>query len=229
MPCVITTFVSLMGDISMFLKLYRVLYFSMLALVVSCKPVNDRKEIKTMRKMGKLAPAAELGLPLIERVSGKPQEDAGSGATDIPFAWDAPADWQAVPASAMRMANFTFGESAEGQCYFTMLRGGGGLLLNLNRWRSQMGLDPIEGEELAKLPDKRFLFGNGKFIELDGAFKPMGASEALSDYKMFGVIMPEMEMGEMKVAFFVKMTGPKAVVDAARADFQKMVESGLKK
>ncbi|MCP4849653.1 MAG: hypothetical protein GY899_17070 [Verrucomicrobiaceae bacterium] len=214
-----------MGAFSISPKLYRVLFFSMVALVASCKPVNDRKEIKTVRKMGKLAPAAELGLPLLERVSGKSQEDAGSGATDIPFAWDAPDDWQAVPASAMRMANFTFGESAEGQCYFTMLRGGGGLLLNLNRWRSQMGLDPIEGEELAKLPDKRFLFGNGKFIELDGAFKPMGASEALSDYKMFGVIMPEMEMGEMKVAFFVKMTGPKQLVESQRENFDAFCAS----
>jgi hypothetical protein len=28
---------------------------------------------------------------------------------------------------------------------------------------------------------------------------------------------------------FVKMTGPNATVEAARADFKKMIESGLKK
>ena len=200
--------------------------FLVLSVVLaSCKPVNDRKEIKTVRKMGKLAPAVELGLPLRERVTGKSQEEAGSAATDIPFAWDVPESWKAVPGSAMRMANFTFGESAEGQCYFTMLRGGGGLLLNLNRWRGQMGLEPIDVEALAELPDKRLLFGNGKLIELDGAFKPMGASEALSDYKMLGLIMPEMDMGGTKVAFFVKMTGPKDLVESQRENFNAFCAS----
>jgi len=209
----------------MFPNPFRVLCFSVVVMVASCKPVNDRKEIKTVRKTGKLAPAAELGLPLLERVSGKSQKETGSGATDIPFAWDAPAAWKEVPGSAMRMANFTFGESAEGQCYFTILRGGGGLLLNLNRWRGQMGLDPVDAAALAGLPDKRFLFGNGKLIELDGAFKPMGASEALSDYKMLGIIMPEMDMGEIKVAFFVKMTGPRDLVESQRENFNAFCAS----
>ena len=209
----------------MFPKLFRVLCVSMIALLASCKPVNDRKEIKTVRKMGELAPSVELGLPLLERVTGKSQEEAASGASDVPFAWDVPESWQAVPGSAMRMANFTFGESAEGQCYFTMLRGGGGLLLNLNRWRAQMGLDPVDEAALAGLPDKRFLFSNGKFIELDGAFKPMGASEALADYKMLGLIMPEMDMGEIKVAFFVKMTGPKDLVESQRENFNAFCAS----
>ena len=96
----------------------------LLTVLAACKPVNDRKEIKTVRKMGKLAPDVELGLDLMERVSGKSQEEANAGASDVPFAWDVPDDWRVVPGSAMRMANFTVGESAEGQCYFTMLRGG---------------------------------------------------------------------------------------------------------
>ena len=209
----------------MFTKLSRVMCLAMIAMLAACKPVNDRKEIKTVRKMGKLAPAVELGLSLRERVTGKSQEEANPGGSDIPFAWDVPESWKAVPGSAMRMANFTFGESAEGQCYFTMLRGGGGLLLNLNRWRGQMGLEPIDVATLAGLPEERFLFGNGKFIELDGAFKPMGASEALSDYRMLGLIMPEMDMGGTKVAFFVKMTGPKDLVESQRENFNAFCAS----
>ena len=197
----------------------------LLAVLAACKPVNDRKEIKTVRKMGQLAPDVELGLDSMERVSGKSLEEANAGASDVPFAWDVPDGWQVVPGSAMRMANFTFGESAEGQCYFTMLRGGGGLLLNLNRWRGQMGLDPVDEAALAALPDRRFLFGNGKFIELEGEFKPMGDTEALPGYRMLGLIMPEMDMGDIKVAFFVKMTGPKALVESELENFNAFCAS----
>ena len=43
----------------------RVFLVLLLAVLAACKPpVNDRKEIKTVRKMGKLAPDVELGLDL---------------------------------------------------------------------------------------------------------------------------------------------------------------------
>ena len=209
----------------MFAKLSRVMCLAMIAMLAACKPVNDRIEIKTERKMGALAPDVELGLSLRERVTGKSQEEADAGVSDVPFSWDVPESWQAIPGSAMRMANFTFGESAEGQCYFPMLRGGGGLLLNLNRWRGQMGLDPVDEAALAGLPEKRFLFGNGKFIELDGDFKSMGATESVSDYRMLGLIMPEMDMGGTKVAFFVKMTGPRELVESELNNFNTFCAS----
>lgn len=209
----------------MFVSSTRVFIVLLLTVLAACKPVNDRKEIKVVRKMGKLAPEVELGLSLMERVTGKSEEELNSAASDVPFAWDVPDGWQVVPGSAMRMANFTFGDSAEGQCYFTMLRGGGGLLLNLNRWREQMGLDPVDDAAIAQLPERRFLFGNGRFIELDGDFKSMGAAEALPNYKMLGLIMPEMDMGGTKVAFFVKMTGPKALVEAQLNNFNTFCAS----
>ena len=209
----------------MFVKPPRVLIFCVIFALFSCKPVNDRKKITGVRKMGKLAPDVELGLSLMERVTGKSEEELNASKSDAPFAWDVPDGWQVVPGSAMRMANFTFGDSAEGQCYFTMLRGGGGLLLNLNRWRGQMGLEPVDKDAIAQLPERRFLFGNGRFIELDGDFKSMGATEALPGYKMLGLIMPEMDMGGAKVAFFVKMTGPKALVESQLNNFNTFCAS----
>ena len=88
-----------------------------------------------------------------------------------------------------------------------------------------MGLEPVDNDAIAQLPERRFLFGNGRFIELDGDFKSMGAAEALPGYKMLGLIMPEMDMGGAKVAFFVKMTGPKALVESQLNNFNTFCAS----
>ena len=41
-------------------------------------------------------------------------------------------------------------------------------------------------------------------------------------------VMVAAVLGTKPGYIFVKMTGPKAVVDAAKADFKKMIESALK-
>lgn len=134
------------------------------------------------------------------------------------LAWDMPEGWKAVTGSAMRQADLRFGESSEGECY--VMRAGGSLADNANRWRQQMGLPPISEEEVAKLP-KRPLFGmEAYFVALDGDYTGMGSAGAGKDYRMLGVILPMPD-----VSLFVKMVGPRADVTANEAKFQAFCDS----
>jgi len=189
----------------------------------ACKPVDDRMEITTTRKVGKLAPVTELGLPMKQRMGI--EAPTASEPTAPPFAWEAPEGWKEATGSAMRIANFTFGPADEGECYFSVIPGGGGLLLNVNRWRTQMGLQAADEAAAAALPDKQFLFGVGKLIDLKGEFTAMGATEAKPGYRMLGVILPEMDLAGSRVAFFLKMTGPETLVEAEQSNFDLFCNS----
>ncbi len=120
------------------------------------------------------------------------------GKGNPPFEWTKPDEWNDVEGTAMRIANFNFGPDKKGECYFTVLPGGGQLLANLNRWRTQMGLPDATLQEAEALPSRQFLFGEGKYVEIEGSFKGFGASEAKGGYKMIGIIMPELQIGGPK-------------------------------
>ena len=121
------------------------------------------------------------------------------GQGNPPFSWVKPSSWKEESQSSMRVANFSFGPNSLGQCYFTVLPGGGGgLLANVNRWRKQMGLTELSSSEVDELPDRQFLLGTGKYLELEGGFKPVGSTDTKEGYKMIGVILPELQITEGK-------------------------------
>ncbi|MDA7664324.1 hypothetical protein N8557_00460, partial [bacterium] len=105
-----------------------------------------------------------------------------------------PDEWDDVEGTKMRIANFSFGPDKKGECYFTVLPGGGELLSNLNRWRGQMGLPNATRADADALPSRQFLFGEGKYVEIEGSFKGFGVSEGKDGYKMIGIIMPELQI-----------------------------------
>ena len=141
-----------------------------------------------------------------------------------------PAKWEAEKtASRMRAAQFSVPGKAGGdkaECVFFYFGPGqaGGAQANLKRWAGQFATAPkpkVEVKE-AKVNDipVAYLFGTGSLM----VGPPFGAKVKKDNYSMAAAVL-----GTKPGYLFVKMTGPKAVVDAARADFQKMIESGLKK
>ena len=83
-----------------------------------------------------------------------------------------------------------------------------------------MGLDPASPEEIRALP-KRLLFGmESTYVELDGAFKGVGAAESKPDYRMVGLVLSLPD-----VSFFVKMTGPKTMLVENEEKFTQFCES----
>jgi hypothetical protein len=158
------------------------------------------------------------------RYSSQPSAESAeaSGGAAAGLVYDTPEGWTEKPGSMMRDINFTFGPNGEGECYVARLPGaGGGLAANVNRWRGQMAAAPLSEEELAALPT-RSLFGQpARFVSVDGSFSPgMGSDQSFPDYRLMGLILA----GEAG-AVFVKMTGPKALVEQNSAAFDQFVTS----
>ena len=65
-----------------------------------------------------------------------------------------PAGWQEVPAAQFLLAEYSIAgaNGAKAEVNVAQLSGdGGGLLANVNRWRGQIGLDPVDENGLAKV------------------------------------------------------------------------------
>jgi len=161
------------------------------------------------------------------RYSSEPRAEAGTEApageaSATGLVYETPKGWAEKPASTMRDVSFRFGPQEEGECYIARLPGaGGGLAPNVNRWRSQMGAAPLSDEEIAALPT-RPLFGQpARYVSVDGTFSPgMGSNQTFPEYRLVGLILS----GEAG-AVFVKMTGPRALVEQNGAAFDQFVSS----
>jgi hypothetical protein len=181
----------------------------------SCKRLGERVEITESRTLSEFEPTPKLGVSTHARFSDEPEPGAD------PLVWTLPDGWSEAERSQMRPVNLRFGPNGEGECYLSVLPGGGGgTLANVNRWRKQMGQEEIEEEGLANLP-RRFLMGvEGVFVSVDGDYANVGAAESLPDYRMLGVIATLGEAG-----LFVKMVGPKVLVESEMAAFDQFVNS----
>lgn len=187
------------------LSLFAVLPFA----VPGCDRVSERMEITQTRDISTYEAKPKL--------NAYPQERFG----DERLRWETPSGWAQAERSQMRPVNLTFGPNKEGECYLAMLPGGaGGVLANVNRWRKQMGQPEMTEEELAKLPKKTLMGIQGVYVTVDGAYTSVGATEAKPDHRMLGIVASLGEAG-----LFVKMVGPKALVEANTTAFDQFVAS----
>lgn len=135
--------------------------------------------------------------------------------------WETPPGWVQAERTQMRPLNMAFGPNREGECYLSMMPGGSGtVLMNVNRWRKQMGQPDISEDDLEKLPKKSLMGIPGTFVVVDGAFTGVGAAEAKPNYRMLGIVATIQDTG-----LFVKMVGPKELVEANTAAFDQFVSS----
>lgn len=140
--------------------------------------------------------------------------DAGTGAD---LAWSAPAGWTAQGASGMRRATFKIPGGVE--LSVVVLPGSaGGTLANVNRWRGQIGLDPIDAGALAK-SSERIAAPAGTVTLIDATGTAQGRPSRL----VGGLLEFDGR------AWFFKATGEPAAVGAAKADvlrFLKTLQGG---
>lgn len=157
------------------------------------------------------------------RYQTRAETSASETASRVPqLTYTTPEGWSEVETSRMRDINLSFGEDGEGECYVARLPGAGGVLAaTVNRWRSQMGADPLSDEEVAALP-RQPLFGQAAvYVEVDGDYTPgMGTQETFEDYRLLGLILAS-DAG----AVFVKMTGPRELVEANEEAFEIFTSS----
>ena len=124
--------------------------------------------------------------------------------------WAKPAGWAEKPRTAMRLGNFTAGDGQAEITLMTFPGDVGGLLANVNRWRDQSGLPPVDAAGLAKATEQVNVAGTpATLVEAIGA-----ANGALSvDHPADGL------------TWFYKMSGPSDVVTAEKGAFMEFVQS----
>lgn len=130
----------------------------------------------------------------------------------------APEGWRSKPADGFRFAAFEAGPSdAPAQVTVIPLGGDvGGVMANVNRWRTQVGLTPVSEAEVAK--DVRTIDvdgGKAQSVSLVGPGAGGRGPEAIR------VVMVE----HAGATWFFKMTGPPATVEHETPAFEAFVQS----
>ncbi|WP_437186376.1 hypothetical protein SH668x_003526 [Planctomicrobium sp. SH668] len=132
-------------------------------------------------------------------------------ATKQPFTFDVPEGWEKSPGSSLRAASFNAGAGEKKADVSVMRLGGGGDVdSNVNRWRDQVKLGPLESEELK---------AGLKEIEISG--KPATYAEAIGETE--SILAAIIDEGDAK--WFFKMQGPKDIVAAESERFQAFMKS----
>jgi hypothetical protein len=154
-------------------------------------------------------PAAAAPMPA-------PQSSAGAE-----LKWIVPAGWvQKGGKTSFREVTFAPAEGSNTECYISKLGNlGGGMKPNLDRWAGQMGAEPLSEEAIAALPKIRVLGKESPLVELKGTYRDMSGGSH-PDSIMLGTIS---EVGTD--AYFIKMVGPAAEVEAQKAGFTAFCES----
>lgn len=129
--------------------------------------------------------------------------------------WQAPADWQAQPLGTMRKGSWKVsGDTGTAEISVLVFPGDvGGDLANVNRWRQQVGLSPVTGEQLDA--DKELYpieagAAKGFYVTMNG---PGGKSTT-------GALVPY-----NGATWFFKMTGDTMMVAAQKEAFLGFVRS----
>jgi hypothetical protein len=178
-------------------------------LVGACGGGDRSYEIEKTRVVSQSG--KQLNAPDWQRLGFRRQNPADHpGSTNPRFTYEVPTGWEQLPPRQFREVNLKVGEV---ECYVSTVTGGG-LAGNTNRWRRQMGLAPYSAQELEKLPRRKVLKREGVRVECTGTFRSKPGYKLHALYVEFPAF-----------AVSVKMIGPEAEVDTARAGFEKFVDS----
>lgn len=143
---------------------------------------------------------------------------SGSGAPGARPAWEVPAGWQEAAPGQMLLARFQLG-GAESKTEVTVSAfpgDTGGLLANVNRWRGQVGLQPVEQAQADKDLATLDLSGaRAMLLDVSGKSPRNGAPT-----RLVGAIVPR--EGQ---TWFYKLMGDPAVVEHERQAFVQFVKS----
>jgi hypothetical protein len=143
------------------------------------------------------------------QIAAMPPQDAGAPQ----IKWETPEGWTEVPPSSMRYASFSASDGNGGKIDIsiaTFAGDGGSDADNVNRWRQQIGLPPVDGSTVTsqvtplKTADTTF-----SATDIAGAKARTVAAWTRRDGRVW----------------FFKATGPNAAVEKEKPNFVKFIES----
>ncbi|MFP4068975.1 MAG: hypothetical protein ACLFVC_02230 [Opitutales bacterium] len=184
----------------------------------------DRPE-PTTYQIPKEERAADAPMPTPAAAPTAPASDGGGGgnmqvlpgmaeAADAAgdFTYEVPAGWEEFPATGVRKANFRIeDDNGRAELTVTVFPGDvGGKLANINRWRGQIGLEPMTLEDMSeKVRPFRISNHNGQLVHLQGE------SESI----LGGLL------GHHGFTWFFKMQGDNATVAAQIGAMEEFLQS----
>jgi hypothetical protein len=140
----------------------------------------------------------------------------GNGGQGRPT-WQVPAGWQEVAAGQFLVAKFQVKglDNSKANINVSASPGdGGGLLVNVNRWRGQLRLSPLAEAEINKLATQVDTAG-GKAMFIDMTGTDVNGQQA----RLIGAIVPQSSQ-----TWFYKLMGNEQVVGREKDAFSKFVE-----
>ena len=183
-------------------------------------PDGKAKQGATTAPTGAAEPSSPAACPVIGATPGAAPATAMAAApapvesAEKPqVKWEVPEGWKTVPPSSMRYASFALAGPVgqAGDISVSTFSGeGGGDLENVNRWRSQVGLEAIGVGELKALVVP-VACKDGEILTVDMAGP---SARILAAWTRTG--------GR---SWFFKLTGPVAVVEDGKSGFVKFLQS----
>lgn len=158
-----------------------------------------------------------------------PGEVAAPAPADPGLQWDVPRAWTIDLAQGMRLATYVVpaargGDPAQCAVYYFGPGQGGGVEPNLQRWMGEF--QPLEKHDIKRLVPGGItvtrIGASGTYVA-----HSMRGPEEPAEKKSWGLLGAVVEGPQGDV--FFKLIGPSAVVNAAAADFDRMLESMKKK
>lgn len=142
----------------------------------------------------------------------------------VSFTWVAPPAWKAQDStSSIRLASYEVpGDGGSAECLVSVLDGSaGGILNNVNMWRQQMGLPPVDEPAMEKEAQKIEIANfPSVVVDLKGTYKGKNSEVKTENSRMLGVILPAQHR-----TFFIKMVGPEGTVEAQCENFKTFYRS----
>ena len=181
--------------------------------------ITDIREVSapTLPLKSKVTSAERFGFS----TSPQPFDSANKLSGKSPFIWTTPRGWSERSPTSMRLINLKVTEDPETECYLTVLSGdAGGILQNVNRWRSQISLPPLSAGDLPEHPTRKLFGKDAYFVECEGTYTGMRGEFSKPDYKILGLILHH-----EKFSIFVKMIGPKETMNAEKKNFVRFCTS----
>lgn len=143
---------------------------------------------------------------------------SSGGASAVKPDWTVPADWRSVPPAQFLLAQFSVAgaNGTEAEVNVAELNGsGGGVLANVNRWRGQIGLEPVAEDGLAKLTTTmQVTGGQATFVDMNGS------NANNQPVRLVAAVVP---MGNR--TWFYKLMGDEKVVASQKDAFTKFVQT----
>lgn len=157
-------------------------------------------------------------IPKENRIVAMEEGSLAPQAPELSAKWAKPDGWSEQPVSEMRLASFKVNgpDATSADVSVTAFPGdAGGLVSNVNRWRGQLELPQLEENQLRETIQQREIQGApAYFVDLQTVEHSSKASRIL------GAVMERPDR-----TWFVKMTGPPALLESQRQKFLDFVTS----